>query len=306
MPVNPDEFSGLTRYLLAEATLEAADMVALRFLTAALLLTPHALSRGLPVRHLSPLSLLAIVGRAGFAFSLCNTGGLVFAPAGHSGAMTAPLSAVFTGLLAHFVLGEGLSRRSVTGLGLLLAGVATLVGATLAGHSPRLFIGHALLACAGLLFALYTIAMRRARLAALDAVAISAFGSVLVYMPPYLLLFGPRFLAAPNGGGGAAGASAWRHRGQALGDPVKRRRRAARGCAGGEPGGAELGAHRASGHPRAWRGALLARGSGFRGAHRRGVACLGRAARVETRRLNPAPGASNTCPANEGRARRGV
>jgi drug/metabolite transporter (DMT)-like permease len=188
-----------TRYLLAEATLEAADMVALRFLTAALLLTPHALRRGLPVRRLSPLSLLAIVGGAGFAFSLCNTGGLVFAPAGHSGAMTAPLSAVFTGLLAHFVLGEGLSRRSVTGLGLILAGVATLVGATLAGHSPRVFIGHALFACAGLLFALYTIAMRRARLAALDAVAISAFGSVLVYMPPYLLLFGPRFLAAPMG-----------------------------------------------------------------------------------------------------------
>jgi drug/metabolite transporter (DMT)-like permease len=186
-----------TRYLLGHSTLRAPDMVALRFLTAALLLTPHALRRGLPVRRLSPLSLAAIVGGAGFAFSLCNTGGLVFAPAGHSGAMTAPLSAVFTGLLAHMVLGEGLSRRSVMGLGLILAGVATLVGATLAGHSPRVFIGHALFACAGLLFALYTIAMRRARLAALDAVAISAVGSVIAYLPPYLLLFGPRFLAAP-------------------------------------------------------------------------------------------------------------
>lgn len=188
-----------TRYLLSEATLRAPDMVAVRFLTAGLLLTPHALRRGLPVRRVPPLSLAAIVGGAGFAFSLCNTGGLVFAPAGHGGAMTAPLSAVFTGALAHAVLGERLSRKSLFGLGLILAGVATLVGATLAGHRATVFFGHALFACAGLLFALYTIAMRRARLSALDAVAISIFGSVLVYLPPYLLLFGPRFLSAPPG-----------------------------------------------------------------------------------------------------------
>jgi drug/metabolite transporter (DMT)-like permease len=188
-----------TRLLLGQSVLRPVDMVALRFITAALLMAPHAVKHGLPVRRLKPLSLAAVVGGSGFAFSLCNTGGLVFAPAGHSGAMTAPLSAVFTGLLAHAVLGEGLSRRSVTGLGLIVAGVAVLVGATLAGHPPRVFIGHGLFACAGLLFACYTIAMRRARLAALDAVALSVIGSAIVYVPPYLLIFGPRFLAAPPG-----------------------------------------------------------------------------------------------------------
>jgi len=186
-----------TRWLLGGATLGAADMVAVRFLSAAVLMAPHALRRGLPIRRLRPLSLAAVVGGAGFAFSLCNTGGLVFAPAVHSGAMTAPLSAVFTGLLAHRVLGEALSRRSLAGLGLILAGVAMLVGATLAGHAPRVFLGHALFACAGLLFAAYTVAIRRARLASLDAVAISVIGSAVVYLPGYLALFGPRFLAAP-------------------------------------------------------------------------------------------------------------
>jgi drug/metabolite transporter (DMT)-like permease len=188
-----------TRYLLGTSALGAPDMVAIRFLTSALLLSPHVARRGLPVRRLTPLSLAAVVGGAGFAFSLCNTGGLVFAPAGHSGAMTAPLSAVFTGILAHVVLGEGLSRRSMVGLGFIVAGVAALVGATLAGYPPTVFIGHALFACAGFLFALYTVAIRRARLASLDAVAISAIGSVIVYLPPYLLLFGPRFLRVPVG-----------------------------------------------------------------------------------------------------------
>jgi drug/metabolite transporter (DMT)-like permease len=186
-----------TRYLLGTATLGAIDMIAVRFITAAALMLPHALRHGLPVRRLGPLSLAAVVGGAGFAFALCNTGGLVFAPAGHSGAMTAPLSAVWTGLLAHLVLRERLGRRSLVGLGLILAGVATLVGATLAGHDRRVFIGHALFACAGFLFACYTIAIRRARLGSFDAVAISVIGSAVVYVPAYLLLFGPRFLAAP-------------------------------------------------------------------------------------------------------------
>ena len=188
-----------TRYLLGAATLGATDMIAVRFLTAALLMLPYALRRGLPLRRLGPLSLSAVVGGSGFAFSLCNTGSLVFAPAGHGGAMTAPLSAVFTGLLAHLVLGERLRRRSVLGLGLIIVGVATLVGATLAGRDPRVFIGHALFASAGLLFACYTVAIRRARLASLDAVAISVIGSAIVYLPAYLLIAGPRFLAAPLG-----------------------------------------------------------------------------------------------------------
>jgi|YNPMSStandDraft_1061717.scaffolds.fasta_scaffold04021_7 drug/metabolite transporter (DMT)-like permease len=186
-----------TRWLLGSATLDAIDMIAVRFLTAAALMLPHALRHGLPLRRLPPLSLAAVVGGSGFAFSLCNTGGLVFAPAGHAGAMTAPLSAVFTGLLAHLVLRERLGRRSLSGLGLILAGVATLVGATLAGHDRRVFLGHALFAGAGFLFACYTIAIRRARLGSLDAVALSVIGSAVVYVPVYLLLVGPRFLDAP-------------------------------------------------------------------------------------------------------------
>lgn len=188
-----------TRYLLGASSLRAPDMVALRFLTAAILMTPYAIRHGLPIRKLSPLSLAAVIGGSGFAFSLCNTGGLVFAPAGHGGAMTAPLSAVWTGVLAHLFLRESLSRRSVLGLVLIVVGVATLVGATLAGHSPRVFIGHALFACAGLLWALYTIAIRKARLPSLDAVALSTIGSTVVYLPPYLAISGPRFLDIPLG-----------------------------------------------------------------------------------------------------------
>lgn len=187
-----------TRFLLAGATMDPFDIVAVRFVTAALLMLPYALNRRLPLARLSWPTLAVIVAGSGFAFSLCNTSGLVFAPAAHGGAMTSPLGAVFTGVLAHWLIGERLGRRSALGLAMIAGGAAAIVLASLGGAwGERAWIGHLLFAGAGLLWASYNVSVRGARLAALDAVAISSIGSALVYLPPYLLLAGPRFLAAP-------------------------------------------------------------------------------------------------------------
>ena len=187
-----------TRFLLAGATLGPADIVAVRFVAAAALMLPYAALRPPPLARLRRSTLAAIVLGSGVAFSLCNTGGLVFAPAAHSGAMTSPLGAVFTGVLAHWLIGERLGRRSAFGLAMVTAGAATIVLSSLGGAwGDRTWVGHLLFAAAGLLWASYNVFVRGARLAALDAVAISAIGSALLYLPLYLLLLGPRFLAAP-------------------------------------------------------------------------------------------------------------
>ncbi len=191
-------WSVATRFLLTEASLGPADIVAVRFLAAACLMLPHVARRRLPIARLRPAALAAIVFGSGVAFSLCNTTGLTFAPAAHSGAMTSPLGAVFTGLLAHWLIGERLRRRSLFGLALIAGGAGAIVLASLGGAwGERTWVGHLLFASAGLLWASYNVAARGARLGALDAVAISTIGSALVYLPPYLLLAGPRFLAAP-------------------------------------------------------------------------------------------------------------
>lgn len=187
-----------TRFLLGSATLDPVDIVAVRFITAACLMLPYALRRGVPVARLRPATLAAVVFGSGVAFSLCNTGGLAFAPAAHSGAMTSPLGAVFTGLLAHWLIGERMRWRSLVGLALIAAGAAAIVLASLGGAwGARTWIGHLLFASAGLLWAIYNVAARGARLGALDAVTLSSIGSALVYLPGYLLAVGPRFLAAP-------------------------------------------------------------------------------------------------------------
>jgi drug/metabolite transporter (DMT)-like permease len=178
-----------------------ADLIALRFAVAGLITLPAAIARPPPIARLGPLRTLCTASMGGFTFSLCNTGGLAFAPAAHGGALTPTLGAVFTGCLAALLLGERLSGQRMLGLGLILAGAAMLVGATLAATlPPSIFIGHALFAAAALQWSTYTIIVRGSRLAPLDALVLTCIGSAVLYLPGWLLLRGPAaLLAVPAG-----------------------------------------------------------------------------------------------------------
>lgn len=187
-----------TRFLLGAATLATPDIVALRVLVAAALMAPHALRRGPALWRVRPAVLAGIVLGSGFAFSLCNTGGLAFAPAAHGGAMTSPLGAVFTGLLAYGLIGEPLGRRRVVGLALIAAGAGAIVLSSLDGDwGPDAWIGHLLFCAAALLWAIYTVAVRGARVGSCDAVALGVIGSAALFVPPYLLVCGAALAAAP-------------------------------------------------------------------------------------------------------------
>ncbi len=58
-------------------------------------------------------------------------------------------------------------------------------------------LGHALFLCAGLAWAFYTVALRGARLDGLHAAAISAVGSMILYLPIYWMLPGTAIGRAP-------------------------------------------------------------------------------------------------------------
>ena len=58
-------------------------------------------------------------------------------------------------------------------------------------------LGHALFLCAGLAWAFYTVALRRARLDGLHAAAISAVGSMLLYLPIYYWMPGTAIAYMP-------------------------------------------------------------------------------------------------------------
>ena len=88
------------------------------------------------------------------------------------------------------VLGEEFSRAKQVGFALILTGVlAITLGSGAELGSPQ-NLGHGLFLCAGLAWAFYTVAIRRARLDGLHAAAISAVGSALLYLPVYWALPG--------------------------------------------------------------------------------------------------------------------
>jgi drug/metabolite transporter (DMT)-like permease len=188
-------------FLSPADALATPDLVALRFMLAGAITLPRAALRPPPVRALGAWRTAVVVTAGGFTFSLCNTGGFAFAPAAHGGALTSPLGAVFTALLAALVLNERLSRARGAGLALILAGAVALLAAVLAADTPAsVFIGHALFVAAGLQWAVYTVVMRGARLPPLDALSLACVGAALAYLPAWALLRGPAaLLGAPAG-----------------------------------------------------------------------------------------------------------
>jgi drug/metabolite transporter (DMT)-like permease len=165
------------------------DIAAIRFGVAGVLLFPLVLARGLAVDRLGVTGLAAIVLGGAAPVFFANSG-LLFAPAAHAGALFPGVMPLMVALLAAMVLGEEFSRAKQIGFALILPGVLAIALGSGGELGSLQNLGHGLFLCAGLAWAFYTVAMRRARLDGLHAAAISAVGSALLYLPVYSALPG--------------------------------------------------------------------------------------------------------------------
>jgi drug/metabolite transporter (DMT)-like permease len=95
------------------------------------------------------------------------------------------------------VLGETFTVAKRMGLALVVTGVLGIVWGAGGTIGSRQNIGHAMFISAGLLFAGYTVAMRKARLDGLHAAAIAAVGSLITYVPVYAIVSGVHLFNAP-------------------------------------------------------------------------------------------------------------
>jgi drug/metabolite transporter (DMT)-like permease len=172
------------------------DITAIRFGVAGLILLPYLLKKGLAIDRLGGMGLAAIMVGGGAPMVLVAYGGLVFAPAAHAASLYTALIPLYVAILAAVVLGETFTNARRMGLVLIVAGVLGIVwgaGGTIGGLQN---IGHVMFICAGMLWAGYVVAMRKARLGGLHAAAIAAVGSLVIYVPVYVLIFGTRLFDA--------------------------------------------------------------------------------------------------------------
>jgi drug/metabolite transporter (DMT)-like permease len=173
------------------------DVAAIRFGVAGLFLAPYLLRRGLALDQLGWAGVASITVGCGAPMVLLVNAGLLFAPAAHGGALFPGVMPLMVALLAALVLGEAFTTRKTMGLFLILLGAVGIVWAAGGTIGTRQNIGHALFLCAGLSWACYTVAMRKARLDGLHAAAIAAGVSFVVYLPLYVAIARDSLLAAP-------------------------------------------------------------------------------------------------------------
>ncbi|WP_407149878.1 DMT family transporter [Bradyrhizobium sp. ORS 86] len=173
------------------------DITAIRFGVAGLILLPYLLKKGLAVDRLGWLGLAAILLGGGAPMVLLSYGGLVFAPAAHAASLYTALIPLYVAILAAVVLGEAFTVAKRIGLVLIVAGVLGIVWGAGATIGSRQNIGHTMFVCAGMLWACYTVAMRKAGLEGLRAAAVAAVGSLITYVPVYAIIFGTGLFDAP-------------------------------------------------------------------------------------------------------------
>jgi drug/metabolite transporter (DMT)-like permease len=174
------------------------DITAIRFAVAGVALLPLLMRRGWALERLGWLGVAALVLGGAPPVILVNAG-LLFAPASHAGALFPGVMPLMVAALVAGLGMEAFARRKQLGCAVIAAGVVAIVwgnGGTI-GTSQN--IGHLLFLAAALVFACYTVAMRRAHLDGLHAAAISAVGSMMVYLPPYAVLAGTALFAAEPG-----------------------------------------------------------------------------------------------------------
>jgi len=169
-----------------QQTLGVAEITALRFLVAGLILLPIAVRRGLQGVGWGRSLVLACGG--GMLYVLAAVGGLSFAPASHAGVITPSTMLVVSTVGGWLWLGERPDVARISGIAVIMVGV-TLIGwqSLTADGGGDLWIGHLLFVAAGALWASYTLGTRAWAVEPVHATAIVSVLSMAVAVPAYLV-----------------------------------------------------------------------------------------------------------------------
>jgi len=127
---------------------------------------------------------------AGPLQAITSYSGFTLAPLGH-GAVIHPASATLGGLLlATLVLKEPLSGARLFGVIAIVGGLVVFAGEAMTTLGVHALAGDSLFASAGLMWAIFTLCLRRWGMSGTHAAAIVGTLSLLIYAPLHALIFG--------------------------------------------------------------------------------------------------------------------
>ncbi|HWU68720.1 MAG TPA: DMT family transporter, partial [Stenotrophobium sp.] len=186
--------------IAGKSALSPFDMTALRLGTSGALLLPWVLWRGLP--KVAPHRIAALTAVTGLAYPLLAYGGFVFAPASHGAVLMSGLLPFFTTFIAFFLLGERPGKLRIGGLSLIAAGVGVMASGSFtmqAGPHGPVWIGDLMLIGSSMLWALFSVLIKRWKVRALDVTTVISVTAMLVYLPVYIVVLPKHILQVPLG-----------------------------------------------------------------------------------------------------------
>jgi drug/metabolite transporter (DMT)-like permease len=188
-------FPAITKLSMANHTLDAWDVTALRFATAGLLTLPLFVRHGLGALRWPGAVLLAV--GAGAPYVLLTAGGLAFAPAAHMGVITPSCMLLVSTVGSWALLGGKLDTGGVAGVLTIVAGILMLGWDGLSSPGSNVLLGDAMFVLGGVFWASYTLATRAWGVPPLQATVVVAMLSMLGYVPFYAAIAGSHLAAAP-------------------------------------------------------------------------------------------------------------
>ena len=183
--------------LSARASMNAADLTAIRFAVSGLLMLPWLLRGGL--RGVSVPRAVALAASGGLGFSFLAFAGFMFAPANHAAVLLSGALPLFTSTAAWLLIGETFGPMKRLGLALIVAGIALIGGESFASAGLGYWRGDLCFLAAAICWALFTVACRAWRVTPMQGVVLVCTFSMLAYMPVYLIVATPYFAAVPLG-----------------------------------------------------------------------------------------------------------
>ncbi len=173
--------------------LNAYDLTAIRFGTAGALLAPVIVKRGVASVGLGVVALVSLIACFGAPYIALISQALKTASASAAGALNPGIMAVSVVLFGIALFKDQANVSRIAGIALIVLGVFGQV----AWASTGFTIGHLILAVTGMMWATYTVIIRKSEIAALHATALVAVGSALAYLPIYVFALPKRILHAP-------------------------------------------------------------------------------------------------------------
>lgn len=166
-------------------SLTAYDITALRFGTAAVLLLPVVWRKGLRIGPYGIWGAVWLTLLMGAMYNTLCIIGFKFAPTSH-GSIIQTTVLLLTTLGGMYLLRERLSRLQAVGILLSVVGIACLLVASNASM-PQMWIGHTLFFIGGVMWACYTLTLRKWAADPLQVAGAVSFLSAAMFLPVYFL-----------------------------------------------------------------------------------------------------------------------